>query len=66
MVFEEIINEASLGDQLLVEPDKRFNESIRLLKVSARSVILDEASKIDNMIQDIVKGEEGVFLSMFR
>ena len=66
VVFEEIINEVSLEDQLLVEPDKEFNESIRLLKVSARSAIPNEASKIDNMIQDIVKGKEGVFLSMFQ
>ena len=65
-VFEEIIHEVSVEDQLLIEPDKKFNESLKLLKASARSVIPEEASKIDNMIQNIVKGEEAGFLNLFR
>ena len=65
-VFEKIIHEVSVEDQILIEPDKKFNESLKLLKASARSVIPKEASKIDNMIHDIVKGEEVSFLNLFR
>ena len=66
VVFEKIIAEVSQEDQLLIEPDKTFNETIRHLKVSARSVIPEEALKIDQMIADIVKGDKARFLAMFR
>ena len=65
-VFEKIIHEVSVEDQILIEPDKKFNESLKLLKASARSVIPKEASKIDNMIQDIVNGEESSFFESVR
>ncbi len=66
VVFEKIIAEVPRRHQLLVEPDKTFNETIRHLKASARSVIPEEALRIDHMIADILKGDEVRFIGMFR
>ncbi|HOY10533.1 MAG TPA: hypothetical protein PLB05_10750 [Candidatus Omnitrophota bacterium] len=66
VVFEKIIKEVAKEDQLLVEPNKEFNESLRHLKVTVRSVIPKEAQKIDQMVEEIIKGEMETFTSMFR
>jgi len=66
VVFEKIIKEVTREDQLLVEPNKEFNESLRDLKVTARSVIPEQAKRIDEMIEEIIKGETGIFMSTFR
>lgn len=65
VVFEKIIKEIAKEEQLLVEPNKEFNESLRHLKVTARSVIPQEAKKIDQMVEEIIKGEMESFTSMF-
>ena len=66
VVFEKIIKEVAKEDQLLIEPNKEFNESLRHLKVTVRSVIPKEAQKIDQMVEEIIKGEMESFTSMFR
>lgn len=66
VVFEKIITEIAKEDQLLVEPSKDFNESLRRLKVAARSIIPKEAQKIDQMVEGIMKGEVENFANMFR
>lgn len=66
LVFEKIIMEIPKGDQLLVEPNKQFNESLRQLKAAARSVIPKEAKKIDQMVEEILKGEIESFSSVFQ
>lgn len=66
VVFEKIIKEVAKEDQLLVESNNEFNESLRHLKVTVRSVIPKEAQKIDQMVEEIIKGEMESFTSMFR
>lgn len=66
VVFEKIIKDIAKEDQLLVEPNKEFNESLRHLKVTARSVIPQEAQKIDQMVEGIIKGEMASFTSVFQ
>jgi len=66
VVFEKIIQEVASKDWLLLEPDKEFNKSLKQLKVTARSVISEEAQKIDEMIEAIIKGETENFMGVFR
>lgn len=65
VVFEKIIKEIASEDQFLVEPNKEFNESLQQLIVTVRSVIPEEAKKIDEMIESILKGETDIFISTF-
>lgn len=65
VVFEKIIKEIEKGAQLLVEPNKEFNETLRHLKVTARSVIPQEAKKIDQMVEEIINGKLDSFTSVF-
>lgn len=66
VVFEKIIQEVASKDWFLLEPDKEFNKSLKQLKVTARSVISEEAQKIDEMIEAIIKGETESFMGVFR
>ena len=65
VVFEKIIKEISKEEQLLIEPNKEFNEALSHLKVTTRSVIPQEAKKIDQMVEDIIKGKLDSFKSLF-
>jgi len=65
-VYVKVLDEFYFMDQKLFIASRKLSETIKTLMTTTKSVIPDEANKIDLMVQGILDGQDSNYFNVFQ